>query len=138
MSTLTYGIMNMAKNASTVETSPDSGITAQARQARKPRTRTAARATVEAPPRRSLAKQSTSTVTPILIGLGVGAALAAGAIVLGASSQRRSRSYASRQPTLSGALAKAALVALTRIVVQRAVTAAANKATLKLAEAWPT
>ena len=74
-----------------------------------------------------------STVKPLLIGLGVGVAVAATALVV--NSQLRTPR---RSSGLGGTLAKAALFALTRVLVQRAANVALEKATtLRLEDIWP-
>jgi hypothetical protein len=104
----------------------------KAHATKAPRKRTPALA--ESATNGALSAARSSSVKPLLIGLGVGAAVAATALVVNAQLQRTSR----RPSGLGGTLAKAALFALTRVLVQRAAGAALEKATtLKLEDIWP-
>ena len=116
----------MAKSASVMEDSPESE--SKPRVAKAPRK---ARAVAEG----SALAPATSNMKPVLIGLGVGAAVAATALVVGAQ-LRGGRSTRSNTPSIGGMVMKAALFALTRVVVQRAATALTESATLRLADLW--
>ncbi len=119
----------MSKSEAAVELTPKSE--AKPRVAKAPRKRPAA---AEASAAGTALATASSSLKPIWIGLGVGAAVAATALVVNAQLQRAPR----RTSGLGGTLAKAALFAITRIVVQRAAGAALERAqTLKLEDIWP-
>jgi hypothetical protein len=83
------------------------------------------------------AQPKSSSLKPILIGLGVGAAVATTALVVRSQLKpRRSAFWAQPQPSLFGVLAKAAALALGRLAVQRAAAALAERGPLTLADAW--
>lgn len=75
-------------------------------------------------------------IKPLLVGVGIGAALAFTAVALGSRPARASH-FGSRPPTVAGAFAKTAVVLLARVVARRALAAAANHGARKLAGAWP-
>ncbi len=114
----------MSKSEAVVELSPKSE--AKPRATKTPRKRQATSGAALA--------TAKSSMKPVWIGLGVGAAVAATALVVNAQLQRAPR----RSSGLGGTLAKAALFALTRVIVQRAAGAALEKATaMSLEDLWP-
>ncbi len=124
----------MPKSSSVVELKPSAASTSRAS---KPRKRRAAGA-LTAPQGPALAASSSMKPLLIGIGIGVGAAVAATALALRAPARPRRASALSAglQPSIAGTLAKAALLGLARVVVQRAVGRMANRAALKVADAW--
>ena len=72
---------------------------------------------------------------PLLVGVGIGAALALTAVALG-SRPAKSPYIGPRAPTVAGALTKTAVVFLARIVARKALVAAANQGARRLAGAW--
>ena len=107
---------------------PESETKPQAAKAARKR-----RTSVSATEAQPLAGNAPSTMKPLLIGLGVGAAVAATALILGSQTQRARSSH---HPSFTGMLAKAALFSLARLIVQRAGSAIADKAALKAADVW--
>jgi hypothetical protein len=73
---------------------------------------------------------------PLLVGAGIGAALALTAVALGSRSTR-THYFGPRPPTISGALTKTAAVLLVRVVARKALAAAARQGAEQLARAWP-
>src|SRR6187402_2597952 len=116
----------MAKSTSLAEVPPESTPQPRAAKARKRRTPVAANANM------ALAREPSSTTKPMLIGLGVGAALGATALLVAGQGRPRQSSG----PTITGMLAKAALIAIANAVAHRAVRFAADTATHKLVDAW--
>ncbi|MEI9949365.1 MAG: hypothetical protein WDO74_10380 [Pseudomonadota bacterium] len=123
----------MSKSA-TLASNPDSAI-ARPKRARKPR----------APndgPSDSLtlapngAPSGGFPTKPLLVGVGIGAALALTAVALG-SRPAKPGYFGSRQTTVAGAFTNTALALLARIVARKALAAAANQGARKLASAWP-
>jgi hypothetical protein len=120
----------MAKSTSSLEeVPPESSPQPRAPKARK------RRAPVPANANAALARVPSSSVKPMLIGVGVGAALGAAALLVGSQLQA-GRPRRSSGPTITGMLAKAALLAVANAVAQRAVRMAADKAALTVADAW--
>lgn len=139
----------MAKSASPVELSPDSGINPLPAKPRTRRSRLPSdpKAESEAAAWKAhalvAARPSKSVVKPVLIGVGIGAAVAVTGLVIHAKTQVPAKPR--RQgPTLAGALGKAALFAVGRVVAQRAarvlaqraVGMLANRAARQVAKAW--
>ena len=121
----------MSKSA-TLEANPES---TPAKRSRKPR-----RASSDASDSFSLAKDRTTPsafpTKPLLVGVGIGAALAFTAVALGSRPARVSH-FAARPPSVAGAFAKTAVVLLARVVARRALAAAANRGARRLANSWP-
>jgi hypothetical protein len=122
----------MAKSSSVMELPPQSEAKPpEAKpQAGKVRKR---RASSTAAKEHNAEAAAPSIMKPLLIGLGIGAAVTATALILGSKTQR---GRASSRPTVTGMLAKAALFSLTRLIVQRAGSVLADKAALKAADVW--
>jgi len=118
----------MAKSSSSVvELNPSSEAKARAA---KPRKRPSSASIAAAEPQRSSLK-------PILIGLGVGAAVATTALVVRSQLKpKRSLFWSEPQPSMVGVLVKAAALALGRLALQRAAAALAERGPLTLADAW--
>jgi hypothetical protein len=142
----------MAKTASIADLSPDSGINPKPAKPRTRRSRVPSEPSSETdgPAWKAHAnaieptKPSTSTVKPILIGVGIGAAVAVTGLVVRARSQAAAKPPQRTQPTLASALGKAALFAVGRLVAQRAARVLAqramgmlaNRAARQVAKAW--
>ena len=95
------------------------------------------RAPVETPAKELALAAAPSTLKPLLIGLGIGAALAAGAFVLSRPpKQRRSPLFSRPQPSVSGVLAKVVMVRLARLAARRAVRSLASQAVRNVAKGW--
>ena len=123
------GSMNMSKSEAAVELTPKSEAKPRAAKAARKR-----QAATEASVGSAALAKAPSSLKPVWIGLGVGVAVAATALVVNARLQRAP----GRSSGWGGTLAKAALFALTRVVVQRAAGVALEKAqTLKLEDIWP-
>jgi len=118
----------MSKSATTVEPPEHSAPRAKRDRARKSRAQPA--------PTDSVALARAFPTKPLLIGAGIGAALALTAVALG-SRPSRSSYLGVRPPTLAGALTKTAVALLARMVARKALAAAANQGARKLANAWP-
>jgi hypothetical protein len=73
---------------------------------------------------------------PLLVGVGIGAALALTAVALG-SRPAKGTYFSSTPPTAARAFAKTAALLLARIVARKALAAAANQGARRLASAWP-
>ncbi|MEI9939540.1 MAG: hypothetical protein WDO69_20155 [Pseudomonadota bacterium] len=125
----------MSKSAAVVDSNANPG-TSRAKQARKPRVQQnrGSRASLALAPNE--VQPSAFPAKPLLIGVGLGAALALTAVALG-SRPAKSSSFGSRPPTIAGAFTKTAVVVLARIVARRALAAAAKQGARKLASAWP-
>ncbi len=127
----TWGAMfpgkTMAKSASVTELNPRSE--AKPQSTRAPRKR-------KDPQTSAALGKAKSNTKPLLIGLGVGAAVAATALITASQVQQRSR-RSSTAPSVSGMLAKAALFAVARLALQHAGRLVAAKASVKVAELWP-
>ena len=136
----------MAKSASPVDISPDSGAARHIAKLRKTRER-------KAPPTKPVAAQNggsaalaraltatanSSSVKPLLIGVGIGAALVGTAVVMRSKSDRIASISPFHGPNsaLAGALTKTALFALARVVSGQTVRAVATRALLEVADAW--
>jgi len=72
----------------------------------------------------------------LLVGVGIGAALALTAVAL-ASRPARAQTFGPRQATVAGAAAKTAAALLARVLVRKALAAATRQGARKLAGAWP-
>ena len=119
----------MSKSEALVELPPKSE--AKPRAPRAPRKR---RPASELSKTDAALAATSGSLKPMWIGFGVGAAVVATALVVNAQLQRGPR----RSSGLGGTLAKAALFALTRVIVQRTASAALEKATtLDLEDFWP-
>jgi hypothetical protein len=122
----------MSKSA-TLESSPDSAV-GGSKRSRKARARTAA--TSAALTREASAVPSHAFPTkPLLIGAGVGAALALTGVAL--ASRRGKSVYFDNPPTVVRAFAKTIALLLARAVARKALAMAANQGARKLASAWP-
>jgi hypothetical protein len=76
-------------------------------------------------------------VKPILIGVGIGAALVGTAVALRSKSDgSRLSPFHGPNAALAGALTKTALFALARVVSGQTVRTVATRALLEVAEAW--
>ncbi len=119
----------MAKSSSSVvELNPSSEAKARAGKPRR-RPSSASLAVAEQP--------KSSSMRPILIGLGVGAAVATTALVVRSQLKpKRNLFWAEPQPSLLGVLAKAAALALGRLALQRVSSAIAERGPMTLADAW--
>jgi|SRR5450432_2987429 hypothetical protein len=136
----------MAKSASTIDISPDSGTARHVAKLRKTRERKGQPMKPAAAPgggsaalARSLtATASSPSVKPLLIGVGIGAALVGTAVVMRSKSGRTERisPFHGRNSALAGALTKTALFALARVVSGQTVRAVATRALLEVADAW--
>jgi len=82
------------------------------------------------------AEASRFPTKPLLLGVGIGAALALTAVAFGSRPARRSY-LGGTPPTVAGAFTKTAMVLLARVVARKALAAAANQGVRKLASAWP-
>ena len=120
----------MSKSAATHESLP-TPAPSPAKRARKSREKNApiARAPSGAP-------ASEFPTKPLLVGIGIGAALALGAVALG-SRPNKSSYFGSKPETVAGALTKTATLFLARIVARKALAVAANQGVRKLTSAWP-
>jgi hypothetical protein len=125
----------MSKSAATVEFPPHPTI-ARAKRARKPRPPNAAASDALSPSSPNRVQSRAFPTKPLLVGVGIGAALALTAVALG-SRPERSAYFGTRPPTVAGAFAKAAAVLLARVVARKALAVAANQGARKLAHAWP-
>ncbi len=122
----------MSKNAATLESPPDSAIS-QDRRARKPRARSeGARGSAALTPQ--VANSGGFRSKPLLVGVGIGAALALTGVALASRPARPA--FGSRPPSVVGALTQTAVVLLARIVIRKALAAAAQQGARKLASAW--
>jgi hypothetical protein len=136
----------MAKSASSVDISPDPGAAPPIAKLRKTRER-------KAPPTKpvaaldagsaALSRAVTATanspaVKPLLIGVGIGAALVGTAVVMRSKSGRSASISPFHGPNsaLAGALTKTALFALARVVSGQTMRAVATRALLEVADAW--
>lgn len=116
----------MSKSSPLAEASPDS----QPRpRVAKPRRR---KAQAVEPATTTAIVPASSPVKPLLIGLGVGAAIGAAALALGS----RARGNHARSPSLGGVVVKATLLWFARAAAQRAVRIAADRAAVSVADAW--
>jgi hypothetical protein len=135
----------MPKSASHAHPTPDSETT---EHIAKPRERRAARS--KAPARASAglaslmkaasAQPSGSSVKPLLIGVGIGAALVGTAVVMHSKSDKTLSisPFQGKNSALAGALTKTALFALARVVSGQTVRTVATRALLEVADAWKT
>ena len=73
---------------------------------------------------------------PLLIGVGIGAALVGTAVVLRSKSEKGVSPFHGPNAALAGALTKAALLAVARVVSGDTVRSVATRALLEVAEAW--
>jgi len=122
----------MSKPSATLESPATSG-SPQAKRTRKSRTRNVEASGTELV---RTASAGSSSTKPLLLGVGIGAALALTAVALG-SRPSKSSYFSVRPPTIAGALTKTAAVLLARMVARKAFAAAANQGARKLASAWP-
>jgi len=81
-------------------------------------------------------KAAGSNAKPLLIGIGIGAALTLTAVALGSRPAKRSY-FSARPPTVAGAFAKTASLLLVRMFARKALAIAARQGARKLASAWP-
>ncbi|HKO50371.1 MAG TPA: hypothetical protein VJV79_21760 [Polyangiaceae bacterium] len=122
----------MSKSATLESSSPS---TTRPRRVRKPRP-------VKVDPTESSAFTASAKASagfptkPLLVGVGIGAALAFTAVALGSRPARSTR-FSSTPTTVAGAFAKTAALLLARVVARKALAAAANQGARKLASAWP-
>jgi hypothetical protein len=124
----------MSKSVATLESHSDSTI-ARAKRSRKPRVKSVRGAEL-VPLAPSSVQSGAFPTKPLLVGIGIGAALALGAVALGARPQKASY-FGSRPPSLAGALSRTAALVLARFVARKALSAAAHQGARKLASAWP-
>ena len=117
-----------------VEPNPGSAID-RPKRSRKARVRNADPSESQAIARQGI-PSSTFPTKPLLVGVGIGAALALTAVALG-SRPGKPAYFSPTPPTVAGALAKTAALFLARFVARRAIAAAANQGARKLASAWP-
>ena len=122
----------MSKSAATLETPPVSALS-QPKRVRKPRSRNEGPSdSVALAPR--VKTSGSFPAKPLLIGAGIGAALALTAVALGSRPTRSG--FGPRPPSVAGALTKTAIVLLVRVVARKALRAAANQGARQLASAW--
>lgn len=124
----------MSKSAATFESLP-TPAPSPAKRARKSRVKNA-RSTDSVARAPSGVPASEFPTKPLLVGIGIGAALALGAVALG-SRPNKSSYFGSKPETVAGALTKTATLLLARIVARKALAVAANQGVRKLASAWP-
>ncbi|HEY4107147.1 MAG TPA: hypothetical protein VGM44_24780 [Polyangiaceae bacterium] len=129
------------------EHSPDSRTAARAPKDPKRRARTARTARRNAANGRSetLATQSdissaldqnATALKPLLLGVGIGAALVGTAMLLRPKHEKGGLPFHGPNAELAGALTKSALLAVARVVSGDSVRSAATRALLDIAEAW--
>jgi hypothetical protein len=124
----------MSKSA-TLDSRSDSD-TSRSKRSRRPRAQQPGRAdSVALAANRVLPESSAFPVKPLLVGVGIGAALALTAVALG--SRPAKSAYFGSSPTVASAFAKTAALLVARIVARKALSAAANQGARKLASAWP-
>jgi hypothetical protein len=123
----------MSKSVTT-ESHPDSAVI-RSRRSRKPRARNLDPSDSPAPTTTGVSSNAFPT-KPLLIGVGIGAALALTAVAVG-SRPAKSAYFGSNPTTVAGAFAKTAALLLARIVARKALAIAANQGARKLASAWP-
>ena len=121
-----------------------SETTARGAKGHKRRARDAARqqpiafARAAVPLKAAVAELRALPVKPLLIGVGIGAALVGTAVAVRSKSDRGGSLSPFHGPNsaLAGALTKTALFALARVVSGQTVRAVATRALLEVAEAW--
>ena len=121
----------MSKSAATLESRPETARVKRARKSRADHSEQSPElAVVDAPASKRFPTK------PLLVGVGIGAALAFTVVALG--SRPSWRSYlGGTPPSVAGAFTKTAVVLLARMVARKALAAAANQGARKLASAWP-
>ena len=124
----------LSKGAATVESTPGA-IDQAAKRPRRPRVQ---RPVPDAQLIRAAAQAGSAgfQTKPLLVGVGIGAALALTAVAL-VSRPARTPYFGPRPTTIAGAFTKTAVVLLARVVARRVVAAAAKQGARKLAGAWP-
>ena len=83
------------------------------------------------------ATNNRSSLQPLLVGFGAGAALTLGVVAIRSRAGRGRSALYGAQPTVTGALFKVALFGLARFAAQRVIDTLAKKAALKIGRAWP-
>jgi hypothetical protein len=141
-------LKQMAKSASPAPLTPHSATATHVAKLAKPRERrasrtkplTAASGGLTSLARAATAKPDASSVKPLLIGVGIGAALVGTAVVMHSKSDRTVSisPFHGKNSALAGALTKTALFAIARMVSGQTVRNVATRALLEVADAWKT